>query len=41
MHVAQIITVVAHNSGVECAAMAEAEAERGTMGSKPRLAYMG
>ncbi len=37
MHVAQIITVVAHNSVVE---RALAEAERGAMGSKPRLAYM-
>jgi len=36
MHVAQIITVVAHNSVVE---RALAEAERGTMVSKPRLAY--
>jgi len=42
MHVAQISTLVAHNSGVECATIARAiaEAERGTMGSKPRLAYM-
>ncbi len=37
MHVARISTLVAHNSGVE---RAIAEAERGTMGSKPRLAYM-
>ncbi len=47
MHVARIIPVVAHNSGVECAtiaraiarAIAEAQAERGAMASKPRLAY--
>jgi len=36
MHVAQIIPVVAHNSGVE---RAIAEAERGAMASKPRLSY--
>ena len=36
MRVAQIITLVAHNSGVEHVI---AEAERETMASKPRLAY--
>jgi len=42
MHVARIIPVVAHNSGVECATIARAivaQAERGAMASKPRLAY--
>ena len=37
MHVARISTVVAHNSGVEHVI---AEAERETMASKPRPAYM-
>jgi len=36
MRVAQIITLVAHNNGLESAI---AEAERGAMPSKPRMTY--